>query len=371
MNDICQAPFTGFVIGPQGDICYCCMGIHDDYKLANIEEVDDLEDFFINSKKLNTTREKFIAGQYATITPCSDCFKIEKTGGKSFKHSINNKFPHHISDNKIKFLEFTSSNICNAICATCNSAYSSSWKKYENLFGREEFSTVKLSKKSIEKIKKILPGLEWLIIKGGEPFADDNNFDILEDLFKINQKCNIDMVTNMSILKDKHIQILKKNVDKVNITVSIDGTSKIYNWIRSTNFDHVIENMEKLHKETNIKFGISITVSLYNYFNIVDIFEYFSNKDYIKFINYGNVLRFPLSSSIQSLPKDLFEIQKKKICNMSVIYDKVGSKSANYLKNFQHTSENKQIVFDHIDKINQIRGFDICDYVPELKAWRG
>jgi hypothetical protein len=30
MSDICKAPFTGFVIGPRGEINYCCNGISED-----------------------------------------------------------------------------------------------------------------------------------------------------------------------------------------------------------------------------------------------------------------------------------------------------------------------------------------------------
>jgi len=371
MNDICQAPFTGFTISPQGDICYCCMGVGDNYQLSNIEKIDCLENFFVTSEKLNKVRKEFEAGNFSSIIPCSNCYKREKKNINTVRHAYDKKFPNYIYDTKIKFLEFTSSNVCNATCSTCSSLFSSSWKKYETFFDRKEFPLNKLSKKSIEKIKKVLPGLEWLVIKGGEPFADEDNFDILSELFNTNKNCNVNIVTNMSILKDNHIKILEKNPNKINLIVSMDGTEKIYNWIRSTRFERVIENMEKLYKELNIKFDITITISLYNYFNLVDIFDYFSNISYIKSISYANILTAPLSSSIQSLPKELFERQKKKLCNVSIFYDRIDDRSINHLRSFSHGIENKQLVFDHIDKMNKIRGFDICDHVPELKAWRG
>ena len=30
----------------------------------------------------------------------------------------------------------------------------------------------------------------------------------------------------------------------------------------------------------------------------------------------------------------------------------------------------KDIFFRNLDKMNEHRGFDLCDYVPELKEWR-
>ena len=59
-------------------------------------------------------------------------------------------------------------------------------------------------------VKEVLPKLELMIIKGGEPFADDNNISILENLFNVNKSCQVSIVTNMSVLKKKHIQVLNK-----------------------------------------------------------------------------------------------------------------------------------------------------------------
>ena len=369
MNDICKSPFTGFVIGPRGEINYCCMGTQGDYVVSTIDEIENLQDFFKNSEQFNLIRKQFLNGEYSTIKPCSNCYRHELSGGITFREIVNSKFPYEIKSNHIRYLEYTTSNLCNATCATCSSEYSSSWIKHEKLFDRQPRPIVKLSDKSIEKIIKILPGLEWLVIKGGEPFADKNNFYILNKLFDINKYCEVSFVTNMSLLSDEHIDILKKNPNKIKINASIDGIEKVYNWIRSTNFDTVINNMERLYNEVGIKCNITLTLSIFNYFNLTEIFDYFLDKPYIDYISYKNVLYYPKSCSIKSLPKDLFEAQKHKI--ISYQHEKLGNESLEYLKSISYGDENKQIVFDHIDKINQIRGFDICDYVPELKAWRG
>lgn len=371
MKNICKSPFTGFVIGTQGDIFYCCMGIRDIYKISNINEIDDLEEFFKTSPDLKSVRKKFIDGEFEKISPCFECLEKEKKFIKTFKETINKKFSNNIDDIKIRYLELTTSNICNAVCSTCNSYLSSSWKKYESLFGRTEYPLQKLSNSSINKIKNILSGLEFMIIKGGEPFADDNNISILENLFDINKECEVSIVTNMSLLRENHIRVLNKNPSKVNLTASIDGIKEIYSWIRSTDFDAVVANMKKVYDQTGIRFDISITLSIYNFFNIIDIIEYFSNKSYVKSIEFANILHKPASCSIQSLPENIFNIQKKKIYANKIFCDNVTSESFETLNNFLHIKENKQLVFDHIDKMNKIRGFDICDHVPELKSWRG
>ena len=369
MDDICKSPFTGFVIGPRGEINYCCMGTQGDYFVSTIDDIENLQEFFKNSKKFNVVRDQFLNGKYSTITPCSNCYNHELSGRITFRELVNKKFPYEIKSNHIRYLEYTTSNICNATCATCNSEYSSSWIKYDKLFDRNPQPIVKLSDQSIEKIVKILPGLEWMVIKGGEPFADKNNFYILNKLFDINKSCEVSFVTNMSLLNDDHIETLKKNPGKIKIHASIDGIGKVYNWIRSTNFDIVINNMETLYNQTGIKCDITLTLSIFNYFNLLDVFDYFLDKPFIGFIVYKNVLYDPKACSIKSLPKDLFEYQKHKI--ISYNHEKLGIESAEYLKSISPGIENKKTVFNHIDIINQMRGFDICDYVPELKAWRG
>lgn len=370
MSDVCKAPFTGFVIGPRGEINYCCNGISEDYIISTFDEVENLQEFFAKSEKLNYVREQSLKGNYADINPCSVCYKNENSGKLSFKHIINEKFPNEIKSTHIRYLEYTTSNLCNATCAMCSSEYSSSWVKYEKQFGKYSFPVVKLSKQSIEKIIKILPGLDWMMIKGGEPFVDKNNFYILNKLFDINKSCQVSFVTNMSILDKDHIDTLKRNPGKIHINASIDGTDKVYEWIRSTSFQTTIQNMEKIYLETGIKSSLAITLSIFNYFNLLEFFDFFSDKTYVKCINCVNILSGPIGCSIKSLPKNIFYEQKNKILS-SNIPDKVSKLSVDTIKLLTVGEENKKAVFDHIDMINQMRGFDICDHVPELKAWKG
>jgi|688.fasta_scaffold11777_6 hypothetical protein len=364
MSDICKAPFTGFVIGPRGEINYCCNGISEDYTICSIDEVENLQEFFSKSEKLNYVREQMLAGNCADINPCAGCFSNKNKF--TFKNIINEKYPNEIKSTHIRFLEFTTSNLCNATCAMCDSRYSSSWVKYENA----PSPVVKLSKTAIEKIVKILPGLDWMMIKGGEPFVDKNNFYILNKLFDINKSCQVSFVSNMSILEQEHIDTLKRNPSKVYINASVDGVGKVYDWIRSTKFENTVQNMERLYLDTGIKSSLAITLSIFNYFNLTDIFDYFSNKPYITWINCVNVLEGPIGCSIKCLPEKLFEEQKHKILTHSQL-NKVTDLSLKKIKSLTSGKENKTSVFEHIHKINHMRGFDICDYVPELKAWRG
>lgn len=378
MSNICQAPFTGFVIGPIGDIKYCCMSSSGKQKtsIGNIEDIEDLEEFFRTSKDLNFIRNEFLNDRYSSIEYCSSCYKSEQCGYSTFKNIIGDKYPHPVQPDYIRYLEFTTSNICNAACSMCSSAYSSSWMKYEKSVGREIFPIAKLSEKSIEKIVKVLPKLDWLSIKGGEPFADKNNFYILNKLFDTNTNCNVSINSNMSILDQKHLETIKRNPKKVFLFASIDGIGKVYNWIRSTDFNVVTSNMEKLYYETGIQSEITITLDVYNYFNLIELIDYFLPKPYVNKIAYRNVILTP-KYSILSLPEDLFNEQRNKI----IKYHEHKKNEFNYSNKFDMTSfehfvmlknpiENKELVFDLIDKMNAVRGFDLCDHVPELKKWR-
>lgn len=363
--DLCKMPYVGIVINPQGNLSYCCMGVREIYNISHIEEVEDLNDFFINSTKLNEVREMFKSGLYDKIVPCSECYIKEKQGIKTFRNIINEKHQETIDVVGIQYLELTSSNICNATCSTCNSKLSSSWKKFDHIFGREPHPIMQLSDSSIAKIIKILPKLKWMMLKGGEPFADKNNFHILEELFKCNPECKVNFVSNLSILKDYQINILKKKSTNLDIYVSIDAIGDLYNWIRSTDFNIVDANMKRLYEECGLKSKITITLSAYNLFNLHELVQYFDSKIYVNEIDFSNILHKPQQCSIGALPKEIVEIQIKKLLSFNWSF-KLTSSSLEFLKSFSAYAENVDDLLSHIHKMNSIRKTNLFHLVPEL-----
>ena len=136
---------------------------------------------------------------------------------------------------------------------------------------------------------------------------------IIKKLYEINPSCRVLIISNMYTITPEAMKILKMaNPGTLEVTASIDGVGKVYDWIRSNNFEHLIKTMETYYKETGLKININVTVSLYNFFHLEKILDYFKNKEYVRCINISQVTTEPLYTNCQLLPKKIFDTQIEK-----------------------------------------------------------
>ena len=365
----CKVPFVGLYVCPSGDVVLCCMS--QQHSLGHINDIDDLEKFY-NSKVLDYYRNSLNDGKILDLYPCKKCVLQEQLGNQTFKTTIEEhyKFKYEYEDAKgrefelsspIRYLEYTLGNLCNADCATCSSFYSHKWQKLDKLFGREVYPMQKLDDSAVSKIENVLYGLEYLEIKGGEPFADIRNIRILNKLLEVNSKCNVNIVSNMHTITPEAMGILKR-LPNLNIYASVDGVGKVYDWIRGGVFNKTIETIERYHYETGRKVQISVTISLYNYFHLEQIYDYFKDKEYISEIVFYNWVIEPKYSCCDLLPEDIFDKRMSELEKSDLHFN---SKKRITLDE----KYNKELFFVEMEKMNEHRGFDLRDYVPELKQW--
>ena len=317
-NSLCKVPFTGFYIGPTGNIVLCCMS--QDTHLAHINNVDDLESFY-NDSIMEKYRKGLVLGAYSTMKPCDNCYHMEVQQLKQFKVQMDNHFKFKNFDNDwnarlnnetrpIRFLEYTLSNICNADCATCKSEWSSKWQEIDKKFGRKVTPLQKVEDKHISKIEKVLYGLEYLVVKGGEPFADIRNIRILKKLTEVNPKCQINIVSNFHAITPEAMDILA-NLTNVHFIASIDAvTPETYKWIRGGNIEKTIANMKNIYKLTGNKISVNVTISLYNYFLLDKIKDFFKNKEYIKTVDFSSFAPEE-DHTVGLLPEYMYNKQRK------------------------------------------------------------
>jgi len=304
MSMKCIVPETGITINPIGELVLCCAG--DNVALGHIKDIEDVSDFF-NSDLYNKLRIDFKNQNFPE--QCEVC-KVHYDAGRVARFNSYNRFnfPTYKQDvtNKtipIRFLEITTSNICNQMCVTCSGKYSSKWAPYEQravnvgMHWRNEnhkFHTkiYKMTDHDVNKILKIIPDLQHLTIKGGEPFADPNNIKILKLLGETNPKCRVEICTNFQLVTDYVIDLLHK-IDEVHIQASIDGTYKLYDWIRGGNFEKTINNIERYHNVEKRQVIPVVTISIYNWMNIIDLIEFFRNIKGVPRISMANLVTFP------------------------------------------------------------------------------
>ena len=288
----CYWPWLSVVIDSQGYIKPCCIMTNTkllsseyyDEANAHIETIDDLSEYLLTDFPINI-RNKLIEEGLNKTKECSTCAKAEKRGNW-YRHDQSQSWKNQ-AYGVIKFLEVTSSNICNQTCVTCNSYFSTKWQTIEHLFtnnGIKRGEKFALSDSSIEKITSVFPTLTEFVIKGGEPFSDLRNAKMLERLIEVNPDCRIHITSNVSFISKKYINILKKvkNPNQVELHGSLDHIGKKYEWIRGTSFDKTLKTIKQIYEETGIVTKPSPTLSYFNILDLKEIKDFYEDYPYTK-----------------------------------------------------------------------------------------
>lgn len=380
----CNIPWNSLLIQPNGDLNVCCMA-NSKWNMGHISEIEDLEKHFLDNKKLSEIRKE---KEESVNELCGSCFRKSKysvTRWHSFhNHSILGNIK---TDKKIRFLEFTTSNICNQTCATCSSYFSSKWRELDTElselgfdletykgrpvgFSSHGHEVYRLSDQDIQKIEKILPNLSVIHIKGGEPFADDNNYKILKKLLEVNDNCMISLTTNMSHLPEKYTKLLSDYKGKIHVTVSIDGIGDWYEYIRSSNFIKTVDNFHRWYQETGNKPIISTTLSIYNMFGVSELIDFVKDNfyDQIAKHQFGQWIEAPnyLSPSYLLSQEEVDEYYK----NLNIDkHDKIKEKNLYNLKSLESIDKIKlrKQFNNYTQYMNFKRNINIYDIFPELK----
>ena len=151
----CLVPETGLTISPLGEIVLCCASDH--VHIGHIKDIEDIEEFF-HSDVYNDIRQNFRNEKFPV--QCKVCVHHAEAGRAARFNAYNR---YEFSETGLKFLEVSTSNICNQMCVTCSGKYSSKWAPYEQhaidvgkRFRNENHkfhtSMYKMNEKDIQKI---------------------------------------------------------------------------------------------------------------------------------------------------------------------------------------------------------------------------
>lgn len=368
----CKHPHTGITIGPDGSINVCCINMWD-YKIAYLKDVDDLTALYNESPLLNSMRQ----GDWETISSvCKNCITRESQGFASRRQRYNKN--NYTCDDKIRYLELTTSNICNQTCSTCGSFFSSKWRDLDDAaskvldFRNSGKDTFRMPLSDVQKIINVLDNLECLCIKGGEPFADKDNFEILKTLSEVNPDCHVIITSNLALIPDKFMAVLKR-FKNIEISASIDGVGSVYEWIRSTPFEQTVSTMEKLYAETGITVSIAVTMSLYNAYRLWDIVEYFVDREYANSINFVKFVDGPYYTIADIIPdEERVNIVNAFKNNLFTLNKQQQNKViADAIYNFPNANNRAKVNPEHtrqwIDYMNGVRNIDLYECIPELR----
>ena len=382
-NSTCRMLFNGgLTINPDGGIVLCCVSSQN--KLAHISEIDDLNQFY-NSSLFNYIREKMKSGLLPTET-CQACnFAREQGHTAAIDSWVREKIKWTSDDidyHTISFLEFAPSNICNQNCVMCGSFYSSKWVEWE-LDAIEDGLTFRFKEKhqyvtnfhnevwsmddkDLQKIYDVLPNVKRINLKGGEPFADKRNYDLIRHCMKLKNPPIISSTTNFSSIPNEIMDLIC-DYPKFRMGVSIDGTDKVYEWVRGASYKQTIDNCHTYMKRSNN--GILVVTATPTIYTLYSLDDYMLEMKSLGFKRMQFMsCTSPKYVSIEAEENLDYYVQKYE--KFLSTYD--GMK-VHFFENIYNRKYNinidKSNVRDWIEFMNKKRGFDIRKYVPELNKF--
>lgn len=383
----CVLPWIHLATHPNGGVSLCCRSNHTNAiswaqdKKNDLMTLDnsDLNDI-VNCETFTRVRQQLNNNERPS--ECEGCWADEDRGIESKRQYENRRwshvvdsatFPSRLEQADYKYVELRLGNVCNTACVTCNSFSSSKWladeqeiskkliwfesRTIENFkwFEKAEFySSLALSSQHIEEI----------YINGGEPTLIKAHYNYLQHLIdsKIAKNVHIVYSLNMTSIPDRLLNLLK-DFKKVTINCSIDDVEFRNYYIRwPTDWNNVVNSLDKLNSQSNISWHVTQTVSILNIFNITGLDtwlqEKYSKKTALNYVLYPEYLSFAslpdnIKTELKKLYKNAFnddrddELQQK----LNVKYN-----GAMHLKAKQFITE-----------LDKVRNLNYCDYVPELQ----
>jgi MoaA/NifB/PqqE/SkfB family radical SAM enzyme len=290
---------------------------------------------YLDSKELKELKKALLAGE--RHPSCINCWKTEDSGMTSIRQKNSDV------SSRVHRISLTLTDKCNFKCIMCNPIHSSAWSK--------DPAACSLIGMSPRKHDNYFDKIDWVIdlckdkfitltMIGGEPLICDEYNYFLEQVKKHNlyDKIRLVITTNLSVLKYKgvdHLYEWSKFPNK-NIYASFDGLDGVGEYIR-TGFK-MKKFEENLIKAIDHIDSLSVTVQIYNIFDMPNIFK-FADKYKLK-ISF-NFLTDPEFLSLNNLTKD----DREKVLNFYTSLDWYNEDIFNILNN--------NIFFDKKEKLLQ------------------
>jgi radical SAM protein with 4Fe4S-binding SPASM domain len=397
---LCRAPLTAVLVDTNKGVRPCC--VYDNKYMGNIKE--QTVSSIINGEEWKKLKQQM--HDQVWPSPCLPCKEREQVSG----WSVRKLFQDGMFDidgwetEKITYLEFNGSNICNLSCLHCNAGFSSRWVSelkrtipIYNTYDKDKRERLKwfdavivyeddlINRSSkmhlpdpeliLKNLKEIdLSGLRSINFKGGEPLLNSETVTILEylDSQSLLQNINVIISSNGTYINDKIIELFNK-CQYIQFNLSADGTGELFNYIRygDAKFDDIEPTIAKLNEVNNIVINIGVAVMNYNIFNLLDIRQWARDmaskyNKVKKEVGFSNCVSEPKYLSLRTLTdptrQKLIEFYKNNTETLQEFDAVIQTLSSDYAGDHMH---NQWI--EYTELMETVRKNNILDIVPELK----
>ena len=395
----CAAPFNSLHEGPNGLVSTCCKT----REPIGWSDKQTFEEMY-NSEHAKSVRKDFIEGKKPK--QCHECWLQEDTGQAAKNRITSNSHGYNTIDelvaatesdgylpiHKPEWLDLLWTSKCNFACIGCGPELSSTINiKYKKAYeilnnqrpGKYNDTPVwnNSNKNKIDYIIKHSDTLTSIHLNGGEPFMQDDIFELLEEMIKrgLHKKIRLWSHTNGSVPhtykgKDIVLDYLAHWGNKAKIIMSNDGFGPRGEYVRWGYKDKKwLETYDKI-KDTDIVLTIQTCYNVFNALTINEIAEWYHD-------NCGENIRGSLSlwlnptTSARMLNADL-ETKEKAIKSLEAVIDKKMFPEAWIKDAPSHLSWiQKDVKIDEwqklslrngINALDEARGTNFLETFPEL-----
>jgi len=337
MGNLCYAPFIHNYIHPNDGPRVCCAS--SDPLGSHTPESLDLEKHW-QSKYYQDIRKRMLAGE--KLNMCDVCWGLEDDGIESDRQMYTRKYKAHGSPKldivhgteigKPLDLDIRPSNLCNLKCRMCTPKYSSQLEKEQKknpyLFkwtgDRQFFSPNIMTEENIKYLISGLTSESDIKFLGGEPTIMPEVSQMLDRLIDAGKTdCHISITTNCTNFNNQEMFNKLKKFETVGAQLSIDGTGKTLEYIRSPlHWDKAQEVITQWIDITNDR-QIHFTLQALNLFNVYDFLFWLADynkairQKYITLPVEFYVIDGPDWSNIRNIPVDIRHKEVERILNIT------------------------------------------------------
>jgi sulfatase maturation enzyme AslB (radical SAM superfamily) len=301
---------------------------------------------------------------------------MEAVGNQSFRKIANRDTDHGLESispgsfkeivdySDIRYLDITLGNKCNLACRMCHPGSSSLIaKQYIELgYPFDSAPMLEFDRTGKDKILQLITNavnLTSIYLLGGEPLINEFHDEIIELLIKLDRAKNITLhySTNLHTDVEKHLERWS-NFKLVEISVSIDGSEEVYEYIRwPGSWKKVYGNLKKVcniaHHDRRIVVGVAVTAQNLNVGNIPALIN--SIQDISELVSYYFI---PVTgcNNIEYTPTHILENAITQLSTLSDPYNRI-SELSNYYK--KAVTVKSSVTANDIEKFfNRQRDFD-------------
>jgi radical SAM protein with 4Fe4S-binding SPASM domain len=271
----CFATRNSFQVDAQGKVSPCCK-FKGNY--SHIDEYQTVVDIF-SDPRLSALREDHTQGVWT-----KSCVRCEQDEA-SKKQSRKQMYEVIGLGTGDFFIDVSLGNYCNLKCRMCSPENSSQWGSdynaliAEGLVSAFKYTNYLMSEHTIEMIASFIDTVNGRIVievKGGEPLLMPNSQSFFVRLSECVNSNNIEIwiASNGTKIPDWFSDCIKR-FKKVELSISVDGSGKVYNYIRGSkhSYDDILLNATTLSNIENVMLRFNVVVQNLNIKNVADLYD--------------------------------------------------------------------------------------------------